>query len=77
MAERVEVFTRTDGKFSWRTVSRNENIVATDGGQGYSNLLEAIRMAKDQNPGLEVFQVEIREKDPVVPEPVPPPEEAA
>lgn len=77
MAERVEVFEKKDGTFDWRTVSRNENIVATSGSQGYERKIEAIRMARQQNPGLEVFEVAYVEKEPVVPEPVPPPEDDA
>lgn len=43
MAERV-LYKRTDGKWAWRLVV-NGNIVATDGGQGYSNESDARSMA--------------------------------
>ena len=39
MGEKVlEFFTRTDGKWAWRLIASNgQDIVATDGGQGYEN----------------------------------------
>ena len=32
-----EVYKRTDGKFAFRVKASNGEVVATDGGQGYSN----------------------------------------
>jgi uncharacterized protein YegP (UPF0339 family) len=36
MAERV-LFKRADGKWAWRLIADNSEIIATDGGQGYEN----------------------------------------
>lgn len=43
MAKQV-VYERTDGRWGWRLVATNGNIIATDGGQGYENESEARRM---------------------------------
>lgn len=44
---RVEVYRRHDGKWAWRAVAPNGDIVATDGGQGYENHADAAEMAKN------------------------------
>lgn len=41
MVKVIEVYTRDDGKFAWRAVAHNNEIVATDGGQGYDNAEDA------------------------------------
>lgn len=37
----IEVYPRVDGRFAWRLVAQNGNIIATDGGQGYENEVDA------------------------------------
>lgn len=44
MAERV-LYRRGDGKWAWRLVANNGDIIATDGGQGYENEDDARSMA--------------------------------
>lgn len=44
MAERV-LYTRADGKWAWRLLADNGQIIATDGGQGYNNESDARSMA--------------------------------
>ena len=44
MAERV-LYTRSDGKWAWRLVAENNQIIATDGSQGYNNEDDARSMA--------------------------------
>jgi len=53
--ERVEVFPRDDGRWAWRRVAENGQVIATDGGQGYEREAEAVRMAAEVNPGLPVI----------------------
>ena len=36
MAGKGEIYARKDGKFSFRVKASNGEVVATDGGQGYS-----------------------------------------
>lgn len=36
-----ETYTRTDGLFGWRLVADNGQVVATDGGQGYTERSDA------------------------------------
>ncbi|CAB4955191.1 unannotated protein [freshwater metagenome] len=36
-----EVYKRADGKFAFRVKASNGEVVATDGGQGYSNKADA------------------------------------
>lgn len=43
----IEVYRRTDGKWAWRLVASNGNIIATDGGQGYENRADCEDMALD------------------------------
>ncbi len=56
MSDRRVVYKRADGKWAWRLVV-NENIVATDGGQGYENEADARNMA-DRIIGGEFKNVE-------------------
>lgn len=44
MAKR-RVYEREDGKWGWQLVSDNNNIIATDGSQGYENEQDARSMA--------------------------------
>jgi uncharacterized protein YegP (UPF0339 family) len=44
MAARV-LYKRGDGKWAWRLVADNGQIIATDGGQGYDNESDARTMA--------------------------------
>lgn len=37
-----QLFKRVDGRWAWRLVASNGNIVATDGGQGYENKQDAV-----------------------------------
>lgn len=47
MAERI-VYKRADGKYAWRLIGDNESdIIATDGGQGYSTKAYAVLMAEN------------------------------
>ncbi len=41
MAGSGEVYKRADGKYAFRVRAGNNEIVATDGGQGYSNKSDA------------------------------------
>lgn len=45
MVARIEVFERVDGKYGFRAIGRNNEIVATDGGQGYENDHDAANTA--------------------------------
>lgn len=38
------VFKRSDGRWAWRLVADNGNVIATDGGQGYENRLDCLEM---------------------------------
>lgn len=42
---KLEIYKRSDGKWAWRVRAENGQIVATDGGQGYENHLDAQDMA--------------------------------
>lgn len=68
MAERVEVYRTAAGKWDWRklTQNENENVTATSGSQGYENKLDAIRMAKQENPELadEILLIDSELKEP-------------
>jgi uncharacterized protein YegP (UPF0339 family) len=44
MATRL-IYTRADGRWAWRLVADNGDIVATDGGQGYENESDCREMA--------------------------------
>jgi uncharacterized protein YegP (UPF0339 family) len=41
MAGSGEIYTRSDGKFAFRVRSGNNQVVATDGSQGYDNKADA------------------------------------
>ncbi len=41
MAGSGEVFRRTDGKYAFRVRAGNQEVVATDGGQGYDHAADA------------------------------------
>lgn len=42
----LEVYRRADGKWAWRLIAQNGEIVATDGGQGYENRADAEHTAE-------------------------------
>lgn len=65
MAERVEVYRTAGGKWDWRKLTQNENVTATSGSQGYENKLDAIRMAKQENPELadQIFLIDAEASD--------------
>lgn len=41
----LDFYTRKDGKWAWRAKTRNHEIIATDGGQGYENKQDAMDAA--------------------------------
>lgn len=41
----IEVYERADEKFAWRLRAANQQIIATDGGQGYDKKADAVSMA--------------------------------
>ena len=67
MSERVEVTKDKAGEFRWRHVSLNENIVS-ESGEGYVRLIDAVRMAKQENPGVPIFQIEQDDDEKVTPD---------
>lgn len=57
---KLEIYRRADGKWAWRVRAANNQIVATDGGQGYENETDAMTMAgrlldAETVPSVEVF----------------------
>lgn len=44
MKKKIEVYRREDGKWAWRAIAPNGNIIATDGGQGYENKQDCLDM---------------------------------
>jgi uncharacterized protein YegP (UPF0339 family) len=42
----LDVYKRNDGKWAWRLVAPNGQIIATDGGQGYENRRDCEAVAK-------------------------------
>lgn len=44
-AARVELYRRVDGRWAWRAVADNGQVVATDGGQGYEHRTDAADQA--------------------------------
>lgn len=57
---KLEIYRRLDGKWAWRVRAGNGEIVATDGGQGYENQIDAQNMATrvlspQSVPVVEVF----------------------
>ena len=63
MSERVEVFRDKAGEHRWRHIAVNQNIVS-ESGEGYVRLIDAVTMAKKENPGVPVFEVHVEEKVP-------------
>jgi uncharacterized protein YegP (UPF0339 family) len=47
----LDVYKRNDGKWAWRLVAPNGQIIATDGGQGYENRGDCERMGKAVTSG--------------------------
>lgn len=43
---RLETYRRTDGRWAWRLITENGNIIATDGGQGYENREDCDEIAR-------------------------------
>gem|GEM_PF-2177564 len=41
----IEVYERTDDRWAWRLRAGNEQIIATDGSQGYESKAAAVDMA--------------------------------
>jgi uncharacterized protein YegP (UPF0339 family) len=55
MGERyAEVYRRNDGLWEWRRIAENGAIVATSGGQGYTERNDAFEAAERENEGLTV-----------------------
>lgn len=50
---RLEVYRRSDGRWAWREVASNGEVIATDGGQGYENRCDAVEMGQKVT-GLDV-----------------------
>ena len=67
MSERVEVFKDKSSEFRWRHLATNENIVS-ESGESYVRLIDAVRMAKQENPGVPVFQIEQDDDGKVTPD---------
>lgn len=44
--DKLEIYERTDGRWAWRLVAANGNIIATDGGQGYENRSDCSSIAQ-------------------------------
>lgn len=44
MRSRFEPFERADGRWGWRLIAGNGAIIATDGGQGYENRADCVRV---------------------------------
>jgi uncharacterized protein YegP (UPF0339 family) len=42
---KIEFYRRTDGRWAWRLLADNGQPIATDGGQGYENLDDALHGA--------------------------------
>ncbi|WP_194385353.1 YegP family protein [Microbacterium luteum] len=49
---RIEFYKRTDGKWAWRLIASNGQVIATDGGQGYENRADCERVGKAIVVGL-------------------------
>ena len=41
----LNIYKRKDGKWAWRLIAQNGQVVATDGGQGYERRIDATDMA--------------------------------
>lgn len=46
MAERAEVYKNAAGNWGWRLIASKEQIIATDGHQGYASKADAQSMAR-------------------------------
>jgi len=44
--DRIEVYPREDGRWAWRRIAPDGQVLATDGGQGYENKAFAIGAAQ-------------------------------
>jgi uncharacterized protein YegP (UPF0339 family) len=44
--DRIEVYPREDGRWAWRRVAPNNEVIATDGSQGYESKSFAIGAAQ-------------------------------
>lgn len=75
MAAHVELYEDESGGFRWRRVAGNGEV--TGQGESYTRRSDAREAAAREYPGLSIFDVEVEVKEPRVPEPVPPPEDAA
>lgn len=57
MNPKAQLYKREDGKWAWRLVASNGQIIATDGGQGYENRADAaavvFRLAPHAEPDAE------------------------
>jgi len=55
--DRVQVYRRGDGRWAWRRLAPNGQVIATDGGQGYEDRDEAVRMAYGTNGDVGLVEV--------------------
>lgn len=39
---KIQFYKRADGKWAWRMIAANSQVIATDGGQGYENYEDAV-----------------------------------
>lgn len=72
----VELVKRTDNDWGWRRRAANGQVIATSG-EGYRNKADALDMVARQYPDIPILVIEVEAKEPVVSEPVPPPEDDA
>lgn len=61
--ERLQVFIRKDGRYAWRKKDGNNQIVATDGGQGFEQRAGAQAAASREFPTLPVEHLDAVEDD--------------
>jgi uncharacterized protein YegP (UPF0339 family) len=59
VAERVELWKAKDG-YRWRRIAVNEQQIS-ESGEGYVSKLHVIEMARDLNPGVPIFDIEVSE----------------
>lgn len=50
--QRGQLYRRSDGRWAWRVVAANGQVVATDGGQGYERRLDAVNTYDELFPDL-------------------------
>lgn len=55
---RVELYKREDGRWAWRVKTDNDEIVSTDGGQGYENKGDAKEMATSLFPRMPIVETD-------------------